>query len=99
LAPLLDVHLADLNGVPNHAVTNGWYYYSGGARVYEEEHGDTWSNREGLSDRERGARSLHIPVDDLPESLDRNGFEQFAETLRPRWAEQARVARELFEKL
>jgi hypothetical protein len=99
LQPFIDVHLADLDGVPMHAVANGRYFYSGKARVYEESRGDTWSNRDGLTDRERGARALNIPVEDLPEGLDRSGFESFAESLRPYWAAQARTARELFDRL
>jgi len=99
LAPLIDVHLADPSGVPMHAVANGWYFYSGEARRYEESHGDTWSNRDGLTDIERAARSLNIPAADLPEGMDRNEFEAFAESLRSRWAQQAQVARDLLESL
>lgn len=99
LQPFIDVHFANLDGVPMHAIANGWYHYSGKAREWEESRGETWHNHEGLTDRERGARSLNIPAEDLPEGLDRNEFEAFAETLRPRWAEQARVARELFDSI
>lgn len=99
LAPLVTVHLADLDGTPMHAVANGWYFYSGGAREYEEARGDTWANPKGLTDHERGARALNIPPADLPEGLDKDGFVAFAESLRPIWAEQARQARELLESL
>jgi hypothetical protein len=99
LAPLIDVHLADPNGVPIHAVANGWYFYSGDSRRYEESRGDTWSNREGLSDLERGARSLNIPASDLPAGMHRQQFEAFAESLHAHWAQQAAAARALLETL
>jgi hypothetical protein len=99
LVPLINVHLADLDGTPMHAVANGWYFYSGEARRWEESHNDTWSNREGLSDAERGARSLNIPASELPEGMNREEFEAFAESLRNLWAQQAQVARALLETL
>jgi hypothetical protein len=98
LQPFIDVHLADLDGVPMHAVANGWYFYSGDARRWEESRGDTWSGG-GLTDRERAARALKIPVKDIPEGLDRSGFEALAESLRPYWAAQAQTARELFDSI
>lgn len=99
LTPLVDVHLAGLDGTPMHAVANGWYFYSGEARRYEESRGETWSNREGLSDRERGARALSIPVEQLPEGLDKAGFSAFAESLADYWLQQAHDARALLESL
>lgn len=66
LAPLVAVHLADPDGIPMHAVANGWYFYSGKAREWEESHSNTYANREGLSDRVRGAQALHILSADLP---------------------------------
>jgi len=99
LAPLVAVHLADPDGTPMHAVANGWYFYSGKAREWEEARNESWHNREGLTDHERAARALHIPPADLPEGMDKEQFEAFAESLRTRWAEQARAARELLEML
>jgi hypothetical protein len=99
LEPFLTVHLADPNGVPMHAVANGWYFYSGQARRYEEERGETYANREGLSDQERAARALNIPAAELPEGLDQDGFTAFAASLSQRWADQAATARALLESL
>jgi hypothetical protein len=99
LQPFIDVHLANLDGVPMHAVANGWYFYSGDARRREESRGGIWSNRDGLTDRELAAQALGIPVEDLPGGLDHNGFEAFAESLRPYWAAQAQTARELFDSI
>lgn len=99
LKPLVDVHLADPDGVPMHAVANGWYFYSGQAREYEQEHhGADYVARQG-TDRERAARALHIATDYLPEGMGKRQFAAFAEALRPEWAEQARVAREMLERL
>lgn len=99
LAPLIDVHLACPNGVPMHAVANGWYFYSGKARHWEIDHGATYANRGGLSDHERGAQALNIPAGDLPVGMDRAQFEVFADSLRGRWALQAQTARALLETL
>lgn len=103
LAPVIAVHLADPDGVPIHAVANGWYFYSGKARQYEEdqvESGNAWyAENYERSDHERAAAALHIPVEDLPTGLDREGFETFAQGLRPRWKEQARVALEIIENI
>jgi hypothetical protein len=83
-----------------HAVANGWYFYSGDARRWEESRpNETWHNRESLTDVERAARALHIPVADLPEGLDREGFAAFADSLRGRWAAMAADARALLESL
>lgn len=99
LKPLVLVHLADPDGVPMHAAANGWYFYSGKAREWEESRPEPWHNPERLSDLARGARALNIPAEDLPSGMNREQFEAFTESLRPRWAEQARVARELLESL
>lgn len=99
LAPLVSVHLADPNGVPMHAVANGWYFYSGEGREYElKNHGADYIARQG-TDHERAARALHIPAADLPAGMGKEQFAAFAESLRGRWAEQAQAARELLERL
>jgi hypothetical protein len=95
LRPLVTVHCADPDGTPMHAVANGWYFYSGKA----SQHDKPWDNPEGLSDLARGARALSIPAEDLPADMDHDAFVAFAESLRPHWAEQAKVARELLESL
>jgi hypothetical protein len=100
LAPLIAVHLASPNGVPMHGEANGWYFYSGDARRWEESRSnESWHNREGLTDRQRAARALNIPTDDVPEGMSKDEFYAFVESLAPRWSDQARVARELLESL
>lgn len=97
LAPLVQVHLASPDGTPMHALANGWHFYSGAARRWEESRNESWHNRDNLTDHARAARALHIPAEDLPEGLTKEQFEDFVKGLAPRWAEQARIARELLE--
>ena len=99
LAPMVAVHLAELDGTPMHAAVNGWYFYRGGACEYETRHyGADYAARLG-TDHQRAARALHIDAAELPEGLDRAGFEAFAESLRPHWAQMAADARALFDSL
>lgn len=99
LAPIVAVHLSDPDGVPMHAVENGWYFYSGQASAYEREHyGAEYAARQG-GEMERAARALHLPVGDLPEAMDREAFAAFAESLRPMWREQAEAAFAVLQSL
>lgn len=102
LAPVVALHLADPSGVPMHAVANGWYYYSGSAREYEQRQvlaGKSWYAKEyATSDHDRAAQALHISPAELPTGLTKDEFESFAESLRQRWEESARAARELIER-
>jgi hypothetical protein len=82
LEPVVAVHLADDYGTPMHAVANGWYFYS-----------DAYQGT-----LEQAARALHIDPAELPEGLDRDGFEAFAESLRPRWKQQAERALAVIER-
>lgn len=81
LAPIEALHLADVvTGEPMHAGANGWYFY-----------------RQG--DEQAAARALRVHVDELPVAdndedvsgwVDEDTFMAFVETLRPRWAEEAK---------
>lgn len=99
LEPVIAVHLADDLGVPMHAVANGWYFYSGQAREYEERHPKSYLNPDRLNDLERAARALHIPASELPAFMGKEKFEAFAEGLRPRWREQSDAARTVLEAM
>lgn len=99
LAPLVTAHLADPEGVPMHAVANGWYFYTGASREYElKNYGQAYVDRLG-TDRERAAQALSIPVEDLPEGMDRGAFVDFAQTLVERWEQQAAEARAVLEAM
>jgi hypothetical protein len=99
LEPVLRVHLADQDGTPMHAIANGWYFYSGKSREYEDRtYGPEYAARFG-TDLERAARSLHIDPEELAEGMTREEFTAFAEGLQTRWAEQARNAREVIDSL
>ncbi|AVO21398.1 hypothetical protein PBI_MEGABEAR_90 [Mycobacterium phage Megabear] len=98
LAPVIAVHLASESGVPMHAFENGWYFYSGQAREYEQQH-IPHANPEGLSDLARAARALHIDQSLLPEGMTVAEFRVFVESLSPVWARQAAAARAVLESL
>jgi hypothetical protein len=98
LAPIVAAHLADPDGVPMHAVANGWYFYSGAAAAYERaqlaagrDYG--YSRLLETSDHERAARALHIPPADLPRDLDHDGFVRFCDSLAETWQAHAAAAR------
>ena len=94
LAPIVTAHLADPNGVPMHALANGWYLYTGKSAAYEREHyGEEYATRNGTP-HEQAARALHIEPADLPEGLDKDAFVAFADGLADRWAAQAQAARD-----
>lgn len=98
IGAIMDVHLADAEtGEPMHAGSNGWYFYSGAAREYEERSG--YGNPDGLTDHERAARALQIEACELPEGLDAEGFAAFVESLRPRWADRAAQVRDMIEQI
>lgn len=89
LAPLLHAHLAAPDGTPMHAEANGWYFYTGKAEEYELKHyGQAFIDRAGTP-LERAARALHIPVDKLPEGMDREEFSEFVANLQTTWATHA----------
>lgn len=97
--PELDVvnrlHLADDEGAPMHAEANGWYFYTGESHEYERNsryHSEPTDTPHG-----RAARTLRADESELPEGLDREGFHEFVESLRPRWLVEAQAARAFLE--
>lgn len=99
LAPVVRVHLADLDGTPIHAKANGWYFYSGQATEYEREHyGTEYAERHGTP-HQRAAKALHISADELPTGMTHDEFDKFADALENSWRVQAGEARALIESL
>lgn len=93
LAPLVAAHGADPDGTPMHAQANGWYFYTGDARRYEDErYGPAYAARMG-TDHERAAQALHVAPADLPTGLGRDDFAGFVRSLSSRWFSQAQAAR------
>lgn len=88
LKPLLDLHLSTLNGVPMHAIENGWYFYQGHAADYA-----------GAQGREVAAKLLRVKIEDLPEMTSKAEFIDFVQAQMPRWAEEARQALAFIEQL
>lgn len=92
LAPLVKAHLCAPDGTPMHARANGWYFYSGMAATYSNDH-----NPEGLTNTERAARSLNIPAEELPEDMTTDEFERFCDDLASHWQDVADDARKIME--
>jgi hypothetical protein len=99
LAPVVAVHLADLDGTPMHAAANGWYFYTGRARQHDlVTYGQAYVDRLGTA-HDQAARALHISPAELPEGMDKAGFDEFVASLAPRWAQMAAEARALIVAL
>lgn len=88
LQPLVDLHLADDNGVPMHAVANGWYFYSG----KWHEH-DRYDQAKGRSARTMAAQHLRVDEAEMPFGLDKDQFTEYVESLHDMWLEQAKAGR------
>jgi hypothetical protein len=93
LAPVVRVHLADDNGVPMHALANGWYFYSG--KAHEN---DPYNRFRGRTPHEVAATALNIEPDQLPQGLDYDQFAEFVESLRPVWRKQAEAAKKVLSQ-
>jgi hypothetical protein len=106
-AAFVTMHLSDYpSGVPMHP-GNAHYFMTAKCCEYEvRNYGTSWMMRHG-SPLTRAANYLRCGVDEIPYDIARNAgtltddtlpaFDAFVDTLRPRWARQARAARELLE--
>ncbi len=105
LAPIMRLHLADVaTGEPMHARSNGWYYLGGDAAQREFDHRAKYNGSKNHYDspddpysaawipywRERAARALNCSVADLPDTQDREVFDEWVdEIMVPRWQQAA----------
>ena len=111
LAPLADLHLSDINGVPMYAVENGWYWLEGAAGGWGSRfHG---AQAPGV-EPEKCLRILagHLRISNRESqnllgitnhTVQRNGlitakqgFARYVELLKPHWRAEADVAIECF---
>lgn len=115
LAAFARMHLSDPEtGERMHAEANGWYFYAGsraGLRATERYNGfdaiHAWRLAEiGLTDDEAGRETYCyrlaceiLRVDEIPRDLDREGFAQFVNAQRERWAREAAEARAFISAL
>jgi len=96
LAPVIAVHHADDDGRPMHAVANAWFAYSGEWHAYD--HASPYGPRPTDTPHERAARILRIEPAELPADMDKETFQTFAESLAPRWQEDAARALAVIEE-
>lgn len=104
LADLVNLHLASPDGVPMHALENGWYFYSGQAERYERQsikrgHDYGYSRLLEKTNHDRAAGALVIEPTSLPEGMSREGFAKFFEGLKVTYAKRAKRGVDLLESL
>jgi len=97
LKPIIDLHLSSLEGVPIHAVENGFYYYeimNGIAKYHKKQDGDKEKYFKILCEHLRVSANELIELLDFLESVEEKKiyFSNYVHSLLPRWKEQATEA-------
>ena len=97
LAPLAAIHLADIDGVPLHAVENG-FYWAGGTK---------WNGPEANSPPNVDflASTLRISINDAQIIVDavsagvltKSEFSEFVDEQKPRWKNEANHVKDFLE--
>ena len=100
LKPLADIHLSDENGIPMHAVENGWYW-AGGCREWCKGNAGDPPNALYLASHLRvSVEEANRLVEQVASGFVRLGeFAQYVEAQKHRWLEEAKAARALIEEL
>lgn len=107
LQPFIDLHLSGENGVPMHAIENGFYYYQisrGTAKWHTKEDSDREKYFNVLCEHLRispeQCNSLVNSLDELPNEQEQKiHFATFISTLLPIWKQQANEAIAFFNSI
>ena len=112
LAPLADLHLSDINGVPMHAVENGWYWLKGAAgdqgsffseSINPEEEPEKCMQmlakhlRISNAETQRLIQGTTRFVKRVGSITAKQEFARYIERLKPHWKAEADEAIELFD--
>jgi hypothetical protein len=93
LAPFVALHLSGPDGVPMHAESNGWYWYSS----YDGR--GTHNTHDGRTDYDVACDYLRLERGAIPCPQNRESFARLVDAQRERWAREAAEARMLLEAL
>lgn len=100
LKPLIDLHLSDMEGIPFHGASNGWFWLAK-ALGFQEKYGPTQSPekcKEIFSEHIRGdADPIMKRVRNAADPKEE--WERIVEELKPRWKKEAEEGLALIESL
>ena len=104
---IVDLHLSDIDGLPMHAIENGFYYYeimNGTARYHHAEPGDAEKYRRVLCEHLRiTEKELSFILISLHDSDTTKGkkiiFSNHVNKLLPKWKDEADRALKYIEEL
>jgi hypothetical protein len=85
---LIALHLSDINGVPSHAVENGWQFYSRGEFDTLKKH---------LRINDKGLKELKELVSNSRIGAPKQNFTAFVGLQKQRWAKEAAACIEKYD--
>lgn len=103
LKSLIALHLSDKDGIPLHAVENGFYWLAGAKEGHFEQrfHGGQTNSKEEcvqiLANHLRTDLDVAFALVDTISTKEQ--FAQYVEGCKPRWAREAKAALEKVERL